>query len=326
MLDIRYRKELNDKRKNFLEYLKKVISVNPNKVVHLDKDDLEELLFETNYAIAYDANNWGDSSFKLPGANDDYDLNRIYQSFDDVEKNGILAKFPVWTGDFLKHIDLSEVDFSNVVWDPEVVSELDIIWFYNMDNFSYVTKPVDIPKDIVNDTASEFCVCMAGTNANIDFNTSFESKALKDINIIYQCDFNGVNLSNSNSQSITSIGNCDLRNTGFNINKSNIYAYSSDLRTINLSGIKTTYTDGIAGSEMFDCHFDNCNVANTGLYVISYPESRYGVNNYFDQFIKNIEKGYYDNCKILLDYEFRTLPGYYFGDDEHDNGFGLGLK
>ena len=46
------RKTINAKRKELLEYIKK----NPNKLIHMDKSDLEELLFETNYALGFDSN------------------------------------------------------------------------------------------------------------------------------------------------------------------------------------------------------------------------------------------------------------------------------
>ena len=61
--------------------------------VHLDKELLEELLFET---ITYNKN----TNEKL--------------------------KLPVWSGDFLRKIDLSEVSFEDVAW-TLVVEEL---WDY----------------------------------------------------------------------------------------------------------------------------------------------------------------------------------------------------
>ena len=57
------RKTINAKRKELLEYIKK----NPNKLIHMDKSDLEELLFETNYALGFDSNSWGNEWFNLKG-------------------------------------------------------------------------------------------------------------------------------------------------------------------------------------------------------------------------------------------------------------------
>ncbi len=67
-------------RKNILEQLK---NVPEGEKIHLDKKLLEDLLFEEIVV---------------------------------VESKGLTAKLPVWSGEFLRKIDLSEVSFENVSW------------------------------------------------------------------------------------------------------------------------------------------------------------------------------------------------------------------
>lgn len=322
------RKTINAKRKELLEYIKK----NPNKLIHMDKSDLEELLFETNYALGFDSNSWGYEWFNLKGFKSAEELTSTYKSMNDVKKYGILAKFPVWTGDFLKHIDLSEVDWSNVVWDPEVISEFDIQWLYDMEEFEYITKPQAIPSCI--DTECDFCVNLSGTNAIIDFNESFSAKLFKNgINNLLNINFNGVNLSKSNTKSITSIGNCDLRYTGFVVNRDDFVANSSDLRTLNLAGIKSLFMAGFSDNDNCTCYFENCNVADTGLYIYSHMLEQ-GKNFYTSKFAEDIEKGFYDNCTINLgiidlnddldDYDDYDDDND-FDDDDLNDGFGFGF-
>ena len=67
--------------RDFIE--EKIIDFPENQKLQLDSKILEDLLFET---ITID------------------------------KEKGIILKLPVWSGNFLKKIDLSQVDFSNVSW------------------------------------------------------------------------------------------------------------------------------------------------------------------------------------------------------------------
>lgn len=70
------------------------------------------------------------------------------------KKTGDIIKYPVWTGEFLDKIDLSEVDFSNVCWDA---------------------------RDEAYDESGHY-IDLSSTNAKIDFNTSYGK-------IIRNCNF-----------------------------------------------------------------------------------------------------------------------------------------
>lgn len=327
MLSVTERTKISERRKQLLDYINK----HPEKkLIQVDKDELEELLFETNYALGYDANLWGQGHFKLPPIKSKSDIHRIYSCTNDIKKNAVLAKFPVWTGEFLRRIDLSEIDWSNVVWNPEVISELDIIWLYDMENFLYITKPLEIPLGLDNDSSIENSVDLSFTNAKIDFSKSFCELALNGANCLYQCNFRGVDLSQSNTDSISTVLNCDLESTNFKINKNEFYAFSSNLRTIDLTKFKTTFSSSTYGADRFNCCFDNCILTNTGLYVYVNTENCFGDSYYFDNFIKNVEKGYYDGCTLNMG--IIDLNEDYDDDYEDDNDFddnddyGLGFK
>ena len=74
------KKDKDEFRNKIIELLKEVPE---GQLVQIDKDILEGLLFET-----------------------------ITVS----EENNIQAKLPIWSGEFLSKIDLSQVDFTNVSW------------------------------------------------------------------------------------------------------------------------------------------------------------------------------------------------------------------
>ena len=92
--------KLNKESKDKLrEQIEKMLEVVPKgERIKIDKEILEELLFEQEMS------------------------NRDYGE--------VLAKFLVWSDDFLSKLDLSEISFDNMVWD------LDYSWRYGSECFS----------------------------------------------------------------------------------------------------------------------------------------------------------------------------------------------
>lgn len=133
-------------RRQIEEILKNV----PNgQRIHLDKDLLEELLFEKEI---------------LCGTDD--------------EKEKAVAKLPVWSGTFLRKIDLSEVSFKDVCWAGEFYL-LPSLWD---DKYKKVLSNVDY----------------SYTNANINFLDAFYATHNRYRSIYLQfCNFEGVDLSNN---------------------------------------------------------------------------------------------------------------------------------
>ena len=83
--------KLNVESKNKLraKIVEELKGVPADKKIKLDKDLLEFLLFdELEYTV-----------------------------IQEIDKPVTLKpRIPIWSGEFLRHIDLSEVDFSNVAW------------------------------------------------------------------------------------------------------------------------------------------------------------------------------------------------------------------
>lgn len=113
---------------------------NDNQRVKLDKDLLDDLIF-----------------FKIQ-----------YQG----EK---LSKFPIWTGPFLRKLDLSELSFNDVVWDRQ--------WLIN--DICYLGRAHQLPEDLVKQDKT---IDFSYTNAKIEFSKD-------DYNPIANCNFEGIDLS-----------------------------------------------------------------------------------------------------------------------------------
>lgn len=101
--------------------------------------------------------------------------------FENVEGR----KIPVWTGEFLSKLDLSEVSFANVCWSKRINGDGKI------------------------EDAGVFSekLCFANTNIKVDFTSSAYP-----VDII-KCDFSNVDLSNSNITCANVISDCNLSNT-----------------------------------------------------------------------------------------------------------------
>ena len=114
-------------------------------------------------------------------------------------EDGRIIKIPVWTGDFLQKLDLSEISFENVLW--------------NVDQYSdYLSQ--DIP------TVSY--VSFVNTNANIHL-----SRPQTSFNVMNNCNFEGTDLSSQtiylsefgyvSDSGLVIMPNCNFRNTGVNV-------------------------------------------------------------------------------------------------------------
>lgn len=91
------------------------------------------------------------------------------------------GNLPVWSGDFLEYIDLSQISFDGVCWDGSLVGQT---------------------------------INYKNTNARIDFSKSVG-------NAIINCRFSGADLSRSGGiQRFETISGCDFSNTYMDLNKS----------------------------------------------------------------------------------------------------------
>ena len=161
--------KLNNKDKNKIrEYIEEQLEEVPEGTrIHLDKDLLESLIFETI-----------------------------------ISKNeGIEIKFPVWTGIFLRKIDLSKISFENCVT-ANTISNIKNILIYEL----------NITEEIAKKKANEIYkgeVDFSYTNININFNKTYTHE-------VNYCNFEGVDLSNSDISDLLIVSHCNFSRTNIN--------------------------------------------------------------------------------------------------------------
>lgn len=153
------------------------------------------------------------------------------------KKNGIVAKIPVWSGPFLRKIDLSKIDFSNVSWS--------LFNTLKGTKFSHITPTnaggfdINLIYDLVAAMQNEACpkINFSNTNASIDLTKSFEANYL---NMIYlsNCNLTGMDFSNQDFSNISEffIWMSDISHTNMTIPKdAKLKSACSNLSGINLS-------------------------------------------------------------------------------------------
>lgn len=243
--------------------------------VHLDKELLEELLFET---ITYNKN----TNEKL--------------------------KLPVWSGDFLRKIDLSEVSFEDVAWSLIVEKTWDYAeeaYKEFMDEETYDNMAETLPTLNHDDKVN-----YSYTNANIDFSKSFEYKKIGRIRLLF-CNFSGIDLSKNDMSKTKSIYNCDLADTKISLlpemfaDKKDVEFGGTCLKNIDLSNFSCDAIDMISETSPF--HFD-CDFTNTGLNVSVNPNFNEQEESYEKEelryMISNLS-GCYVNGKLIHSLEER---------------------
>ena len=236
--------------------------------------------------------------------------------FDTVvlsKKYNIVAKFPVWSGDFLKKLDLSEVDFENVAWswlDGDVGIALEAVdnyiesigshdWIDDIDN--------NLPNFDSYESLDKYNINYSGTNAKINLARSFENKYLYEIEMVH-CNFNGTDLSGQDFNDVNKIiiWDSDLSNTNLVIpNKlhKKFNASGSNLRGMDLSFME------IDGSIYFDpsCpgELAKCDLCDTGVKILLDPKKFTSQEDreYLQYAMSNCWIGCYINGKKVLSSE-----------------------
>ncbi len=229
--------KLSNKDKNTLRemIITNLVDVPDGERIQLDKGLLEDLLFEV------------------------VTVNK---------KKGIRVKLPIWSGDFLKKIDLSQVDFGNVSWDM----------FSNNYYHSLYETLTDSPNalnmisSIRNQCyANGFLVNYAGTNARIDLGKSFEAIQFGFISINH-ASFSKVDLSRQSFNGVKEIAiyNSDFSETGLYIpEKIDFRAKSCNFSDINLNKLVINADEYYQGHMQ---HLPDCVLRNTGINIFFYKD------------------------------------------------------
>lgn len=191
----------------------------------------------------------------------------------------IQAKLPVWSGDFLRKLDLSEVDFSNVSW-----KILDEYTNLTLDTFSSTpinetkNKNLKIDKQGLEKIYSinkslfgiDYHINYNMTNAKIDLTKSHETLTESKIDIS-ACYFSGVTFINQDYSKIQSIHihDSDISNSNFELN----HAKNTKIAKSNLSGIdlSSLTINGIEYITKINTNMSGCNLANTGIRISLNP-------------------------------------------------------
>lgn len=133
------------------------------------------------------------------------------------DKEGVTVKFPVWTGEFLRKIDLSKLSFENVHWGVAIYDynrfDLDKLSRFHKDSFTYIVPFVGRS---VNSTMDSFLVKYV--ERLIDFSYTNINPDLSNVDKIESTNFEGVDLSHSNLN-LKTVVNCNLKNTGAKLDK-----------------------------------------------------------------------------------------------------------
>lgn len=220
-----------------------------DKKIKFDKDLLEELLF---FRVKYDTDKY--------------------------------LKLPVWSGEFLEKLDLSEVDFSDVSYSML----FDVYTDKSNSQFDDIYKLINekVPNNYIKSA-----IYYVNTNANIDFKKSFEYKRNGVIRI-HGCNFTGTNLSNNEIDDTFDIIHGYFYGSNLKIStiRNNSSAQSSDFTGVNLSYYDVDVQKVLNSSYPFH----NSIVRNTGINIFSVSRDM----ECLDEFLSQYYAGRFDGCFV----------------------------
>ena len=213
--------------------------------------------------------------------------------FDEIVVNkekGLIAKLPIWSGEFLRRLDLSEVSFENVSWNV-------LGMYYDDIEFDGIVIDKGFEEQIrkFQGENRDYIADYSYTNANIDLTRSFEAINCGEITIRC-CNFKGLNFKSQDLSSIKSLFICDsdISNTGLIIPPTiELFASNGDFSNIDLSSFT------IDGNECIDGYvFENCCLANSGI-KIEFDASKYKED--IDNFSRTVGVARGDGSNFYID-------------------------
>ncbi len=251
--------------------------------VKIDKDVLEQLLFDSYIVDVYDN----------PG---------------DKTKTSKPIKIPAWSGEFLQKIDLSEVDFADVYWG-----------FPNNHNFrNYVSGYEKLSRDEVidyNNTNANIDLNKAFSLRLRYLDDEKNEYVTRDYTEIAYCNFENVDLSkNSFAEKAISCLNVNFNNTNIKVNK-------EEFRSVELCEMDNVDLSNFTADllSMMAVFLDEPNTAfcsnscmNTGLRIICNKESLDHYDYLFDtdyktEFFWEQFRGFFDDYNFVGCYFNGTL-------------------
>lgn len=189
-------------------------------------------------------------------------------------------KIPIWTGPFLRKIDLSNVDFVETCFHGKESSIISV----DKDGNSSKSEGIDL----------------SYTNAKIDFSVHpFERNDI----VIDSCNFEGLNLSSASIKDGTKIYNSNFDNTSIHIKRfEKLFIRNSSFKNCDFSElvlpIENIRNDNLYGTNGI---INNCDLSGTGLKLIITGK----LPPYMESFNEILASGKLDGCDakgIIIDH------------------------
>ena len=181
------------------------------------------------------------------------------------EETGLTVKFPFWSGEFLRKLDLSKISFEDVSF-----------------GFPYIPKNairddmmIRLELATINFYDGETIVDYSHTNANIDLSKLFGARF--GVVTLSECNLKGIDLKNQDLSNIeiVYIVQSDVSNTGLFIPSDVVLqAYESNLSNINLSNREIDGNLYISQDTFPYGALADCCLLNTGI-SIEFDENKY---------------------------------------------------
>ncbi len=124
----------------------------------------------------------------------------LFNSF--ITHNNLPRKIVIWSGEFLRKLDLQEVSFANVDWD---MANLDINLTAKQQEEIYE----ELRETLLSRDNQDYLVDLSDTNANIDFSQAFNQGQH-----ISCCNFTNLDLSTAHAEQIHTLTDVNLSNSG----------------------------------------------------------------------------------------------------------------
>ena len=226
------------------------------------------------------------------------------------KEKGLKLKLPIWSGDFLKKIDLSQVDFTNVSWGIQGMDE-DSPYSIDIDGVKVDYVAAKRIEGIVEREAKKyhekvegeeddtpFLIDYSGTNAKIDLEKSFEA-VNEGVIKARACNFSGLDFSKTDLSKYKEIwlSTVDLSGTKIKIpRESNLKAYCSNFDGIDLSS-RTINARRYLLEDPSD-NLPGCNLHNTGINITLDPTEFKTRDEDWEEKVQSDMKNYWVGCYV----------------------------
>ena len=202
------------------------------------------------------------------------------------QNDNVIAKIPVWSGQFLQKVDLSNIDFSDVSFCMLDDYRNYYYDFKTRDGYS-IQNIFDVISSFQNLSFPKVDYSM--TNAHIDLTKSFEAKNLNKI-VLMNCDFQGLDFSNQDFSSIKEF-----------------YIWISDVSYTNITIPETALLKGavsnLSGLDLSRRKIDGVSYLDNGQKYDKENNFKYTLKEALKESELNLSHCILNNTKISIDFD-----------------------